>query len=66
MHGLTEVIVWRRHVRERRAQVGASAAMGGADLRDRMAAADDGDRLTALDGIEQTGEVPFATTACGA
>jgi hypothetical protein len=40
--------------------------MGGADLRDRMAAADDGDRLTALDGIEQTGEVPFATTACGA
>jgi hypothetical protein len=27
--------------------------MGGADLGDRVVAADDGDRLTALDGIEQ-------------
>ena len=29
-----------------------------ADLRDWMAAAHDGDRLTAFDGIEQIGEVP--------
>ena len=34
-----QFIVWRRHVRERRAQVRASAAMGGADLRYWMTAA---------------------------
>ena len=53
-----EFLVWRRHVGERRAQVGAGTAMGGADLRDWMAAAHDGDRLTALRRHRADGEVP--------
>ena len=63
-YGPAEFIVWRRHVRERRAQVGAGAAMGGANLGDRVVAADDGDRLTALDGIEQVREMP-GCLGCG-
>jgi hypothetical protein len=40
-YGPAEFVVWRGHVRERRAQVGTGAATGGADLGDRMVAADD-------------------------
>jgi hypothetical protein len=38
--------------------------MGGADLGDRVVAADDGNRLTALDGIEQVREMP-GCLGCG-
>ena len=37
--------------------------MGGADLGDRVIAADDGDRLPTLDGIEQVREMPLVRTA---
>src|SRR5689334_14812923 len=62
--GLTEFIVRWRHVCECRAQVSAGATMGRANLGDRVIAADDGDRLTALDSIEQIREMPRCLS-CG-
>jgi hypothetical protein len=56
--GPVEVIVRRRYIRERRAQVGTGVAMGRANLGDRMVTANDGDCLTTLDGIEQIREMP--------
>ena len=46
-----------------RAEVSAGAAMGRADLGDRVVAADDSDRLTAFDGIEQIRECRDASVA---